>query len=57
LVVATVIAAWRTGLPAVTALWLASLAQLVACGIMLLLISWSIGQIERQWAARSVGSG
>jgi hypothetical protein len=57
LVLATVMAAWRAGLPAVTALWLASLAQLVACGMMLLLISWSIGQIERQWLARSAGGG
>jgi O-antigen/teichoic acid export membrane protein len=57
LVLATVITAWRAGLPAVTALWLASLAQLVACGMMLVLISWSIGQIERQWVARSVGGG
>ena len=50
LVLATVLVAWRLGLSAVTALWLASLAQLVSCVTMLALIAWSIHQIEHQWA-------
>jgi O-antigen/teichoic acid export membrane protein len=49
LVLASVMVAWRLGWSAVTALWLASLAQLVACVTMLALIAWSIHQIEHQW--------
>jgi hypothetical protein len=41
-----VIVAWRLSLPAVTALWLSSLAQIVACLGMLALITWSIERIQ-----------
>ena len=48
LVLASVMVAWRLGWSAVTALWLASLAQLVACVTMLALIAWSIQRIQQR---------
>jgi O-antigen/teichoic acid export membrane protein len=58
LVVAGVAIAWRLGLAAVTALWLTSLAQFVACLAMLGLIALSIHGIPRQAPERSSeGSG
>jgi len=46
LVVGSVLAAWRLGLPAVSALWLGSLAQVVACLAMLALIAMSLRRIQ-----------
>ena len=42
LIVACVILAWHAGLPAVTALWITSLAQAAACAVLLALIATSI---------------
>jgi O-antigen/teichoic acid export membrane protein len=46
LVVASFVVAWRLGLSAVTTLWLTSLAQVVACLVMLALIANSIQRIQ-----------
>ena len=48
LVTGGVVAAWWLGEPAVTALWISSLAQVVACLGMLALIALSVEQIQRR---------
>jgi O-antigen/teichoic acid export membrane protein len=48
LVTGGVMAAWWFGQPAVTALWLSSLAQVIACLGMLALIALSIERIQRR---------
>lgn len=48
LVTGGVVAAWWFGQPAVTALWISSLAQVVACLGMLALIALSIERIQRR---------
>ena len=48
LVTGGVVAAWWFGEPAVTALWLSSLGQVVACLGMLALIALSIERIQRR---------
>jgi O-antigen/teichoic acid export membrane protein len=46
LVVASVIVPWRLGLPALQALWLTSVAQVVSCAVMLGLIALSLERIQ-----------
>jgi O-antigen/teichoic acid export membrane protein len=45
-VAGSAVLAWRLGLPALTALWLGSLAQVIACLAMLVLIALSIHRIQ-----------
>jgi O-antigen/teichoic acid export membrane protein len=48
IVVGGVVVAWRLGFSALTALWIASVAQAIACVVMLALIAVSIERIQPQ---------
>ena len=45
-VAGSAVLAWRLGLPALTALWFGSVAQVIACLAMLVLIALSIHRIQ-----------
>jgi O-antigen/teichoic acid export membrane protein len=47
LVGGSVIVAWHTGLSALTALWMSSVAQLISCATILVLIAMTIERIQR----------
>ena len=48
LVIGGFLICWRSGLPAVTTLWICSILQFVAILVVLGLIAWSIERVTRR---------